>query len=79
MAIILKDAETGAVLNCEELTGREAVAVEMWYDRHYRHWVLYPVSKEGYQLDEARYAFSKAEATETRRDMESELIGKTFD
>ena len=79
MTIILRDGKTGAVLNCEERTGREAVAVDMWYDRHYRHWVLYPVSKEGYQLAEATYAFGKAEAKETRRDMERELIGKIFD
>ena len=51
----------------------KAVAIDMWYDRHRREWVLYPVDKEGNQLAEARYAFSKSAALETKKEMEGEL------
>lgn len=47
----------------------KAVAVEMWYDRHYRHWVIYPVDAEGNQLEEARYGFGRKEAEQIRRDI----------
>lgn len=50
----------------------KAVAVAMWYDRHYRHWVLYPVDADGNQLAEARYGFGKAEAKEIKADLEAE-------
>lgn len=50
----------------------KAVAIEMWYDRHYRHWVLYPVDEEGNQLHEARYGFGKKEALKFKRDLEEE-------
>ena len=50
----------------------KAVAVEMWYDRHYRHWVIYPVDAEGNQLHEARYGFGKAEALRIKKDIEQE-------
>lgn len=50
----------------------KAVAVEMWYDRHYRHWVLYPVDADGNQLAEARYGFGKTEAKEIKADLEAE-------
>ena len=49
-----------------------AVEVMSWYDRHYRHWVLYPIDAEGNQLAEARYAFSKAEMQEVKADIEAE-------
>ena len=49
-----------------------AVEVRSWYDRHYRHWVLYPIDAEGNQLEEARYAFSKAEMKEVKADIEAE-------
>lgn len=48
------------------------VRIEMWYDRHRRNWVLYPVDAEGNQLSEARYAFGKKEAKELKNDMETE-------
>lgn len=57
---------------------RECTAVECWYDRHRRNWVLYPVDAEGNQLDEARYGFGKAEAMQMKKDMESELIGAIY-
>ena len=50
----------------------EAVAVEMWYDRHYRHWVLYPIDAEGNQLVEAKYGFGKKEALAIKKDLETE-------
>lgn len=52
---------------------RKAARVEMWYDRHYRHWVIYPVDAEGNQLEEARYGFGKAEALEIKNDLIEEL------
>ena len=64
--------------NCEGPVERECTGIECWYDRHFRHWVLYPIDAEGNQLDEARYGFGKAEATQMRRDMEAELIGKIY-
>lgn len=51
---------------------KKAVKIEMWYDRHRREWVLYPVDEEGNQLTEARYGFSKAEAKGIKADLEKE-------
>lgn len=53
----------------QESEEAKAVAVEMWYDRHFRHWVIYPVDAEGNQLEEARYGFGKKEAEQIRRDI----------
>lgn len=50
----------------------KAARVEMWYDRHYRHWVIYPVDAEGNQWWEAQYGFGKAEALRIKRDIERE-------
>lgn len=68
----------GVKLEDIETVERECVAVECWYDPHYRHWVLYPVDAEGNQLDEATYDFGKANAFKTKAQMESELIGKIY-
>lgn len=57
----------------ENVEVRKPVAISMWYDRHTRAWVLYPVSVEGYQLDTARYGFSRAEAKAIKEDWENEL------
>ena len=54
----------------------KAVAVDMWYDRHRREWVLYPIDDEGNQLAEAQYGFSKAEAKALKQELEAEWIGK---
>ena len=51
---------------------KKAVAIDKWYDRHRREWVIYPVDDEGNQLVEARYGFSKAEAVEIKRELETE-------
>lgn len=51
---------------------KKAVAIDKWYDRHRREWVLYPVDDEGNQLAEARYGFSKAEAEDIKRELEAE-------
>ena len=60
-------------------TERKAVGVAMWYDRHRREWVLYPVDEEGNQLAEARYGFSKAEAMSIKADIEIEVdAGKVY-
>ena len=48
---------------------RKAVDVVMWYDRHYRHWVIYPVDAEGNQTEEASYGFGKKEAMEIKAEM----------
>ena len=53
---------------------RKAVAVEMWYDRHYRHWVIYPVDIEGNQIDEARYGFGRKEAEWIKKEFEEEIM-----
>ena len=68
----------GVKLEDLEPVERECVAVECWYDPHYRHWVLYPVDAEGNQLDEATYDFGKTNALKTKAQMESELIGKIY-
>ena len=52
----------------------KAVAVEMWYDRHYKHWVLYPVDIDGNQLVEAEYGFGKKEALSIKSSLEQEYI-----
>lgn len=51
----------------------KAVDVVMWYDRHYRHWVIYPVDAEGNQLEEASYGFGKAEALAIKAEMLKEI------
>lgn len=60
----------------DEIVDRSPVSVECWYDRHYRHWVIYPVDSEGCQTEEARYAFSKAEARAIKEDLENEISSK---
>ena len=52
----------------------KAVKIEMWYDRHRREWVLYPVDEEGNQIAPASYGFSKAEAKEIKKDLEAEYL-----
>jgi hypothetical protein len=60
----------------EEYEDPTAVAIECWYDRHYRHWVIYPVDAEGNQLEEATYGFGKKEAEQIKAEMEERLIGQ---
>ena len=57
----------------EEPDERKPVAVEYWYDRHFWHWVIYPVDAEGNQMCEARYGFSKKEALEIKADFEADI------
>lgn len=61
-----------------EIQERKCVRIDCWYDRHCRHWVLYPVDAEGNQLDEAKYGFGKSEAMQMKKSMEEELIGKIY-
>lgn len=51
---------------------KKAVAIEMWYDRSRRNWVLYPIDEDGNQLAEAVYGFGKAEALSIREDLRKE-------
>ena len=51
----------------------KAVAIEMWYDRHRRNWVLYPIDEEGNQMQEAVYGFGKKEALRIKEDLEEEF------
>lgn len=55
--------------NPDEYEEAQAVGAEMWYDRHFRHWVIYPVDAEGNQLEEARYGFGKKEAERIRKEI----------
>lgn len=48
--------------------------IEMWYDRHRREWVIYPVDENGYQAGDYRYGFSKVEAKQIKADLEAELM-----
>lgn len=48
----------------------------MWYDRHRREWVIYPVDEEGNQLDGAKYGFNKKEAQAIRKDLEAEWLNR---
>ena len=68
------DERTGALtlwIN-EDREEPKAVAIEMWFDRSRREWVLYPVDADGNQLAEAVYDFRKAEALETKKILEAE-------
>lgn len=47
-----------------------AAKIEMWYDRHRKEWVLYPVDKDGNQMSEASYGFGKKDAIETKKHLE---------
>lgn len=55
-----------------EIEEAEAVAVEAWYDRHRREWVIYPVDADGNQIEAARYGFGKKEAMQIKKDIEAE-------
>lgn len=70
--MVLKLIVNEVVVGTEQEVDKTPVKIECWYDRHYRHWVLYPVDKNGYQWVEARYAFGKKEAMETKAEMEKE-------
>lgn len=48
------------------------VKVDTWYDRHQRIWVTQLKNKDGYQIGNAIYSFSKAEAKETTKDLMNE-------
>lgn len=50
----------------------KAVAVDMWYDRHLRHWEIFAIDAEGNQVSETRYGFGKKEATRIRREIAAE-------
>lgn len=50
----------------------KAVEIDMWYDRHRRNWVLYPVDAEGNQLAEATYVFGKENAVQAKEELERE-------
>ena len=50
----------------------KASRIEMWYDRHFRHWVLYPVDADGTQIAEATYGFGKPEALRIKAELEKE-------
>ena len=63
----------------EEQEERKAVGVDMWYDPHFRHWVLYPVDAEGTQLKEAAYGFGKKEALQIKKDLEAEIASGNHD
>lgn len=72
MASTIKIMVDGIVYNPGEEKEDKAVAIEMWYDRSRRNWVLYPVNEEGYQMAEAVYGFGKAEAKALKKDLEEE-------
>lgn len=55
-----------------EQNEKKAIAVEMWYDKSRRNWVLYPVDNEGNQIAEAVYGFGKAEAKTLKAELEQE-------
>ena len=57
----------------------EPVKAEMWYDRHNRNWVIYPVDAEGNQLAEARYGFGKKEAKAIKDESEESIKNGTID
>lgn len=52
----------------------KAARIEMWYDRHRRNWVLYPVDAEGTQIAEASYGFGKQEALRIKAELEEEWL-----
>lgn len=55
------------------------VGADMFYDPHYRHWVIYPVDAAGNQLAEARYGFGKAEAKAIKAEIEESIQNGTID
>lgn len=57
----------------EETADHTPARVDMFYDPHFRHWVLYPVDAEGNQLREASYAFGKKEALQVKAGIEQEI------
>ena len=67
------DERTGALtLWAEDREEPKAAAIEMWYDRSRREWVLYPVDADGNQIAEATYEFSKKDALNSKKQLEAE-------
>lgn len=56
----------------------DPVDVDMWYDRHYKHWVIYPIDRYGNQTHEARYGFGKREAEEIKREILDDISKGKF-
>lgn len=50
----------------------KAVSIEMWYDKHYRHWVIYPIDEFGNQIGEAQYGFGKQDAKRIKDELADE-------
>ena len=48
------------------------VKVETWYDRHQRIWVTQLKNKDGYQIGNTIYSFTKEEAKETTKELKAE-------
>jgi len=46
--------------------------VEMWYNRSARSWVVQLMSKYDYQIGEATYVYTKAEAKQEKKRLEKE-------
>lgn len=63
----------------ETVEDHTPTGVEMWYDPHYRHWVIYPIDAEGNQLTEASYGFGKKEAQEIKKTIEAQIASGKLD
>lgn len=72
----IKIKVTGYEMHEEDHT---PVKADMFYDPHYRHWVIYPVDAAGNQLAEARYGFGKKEALSIKAEIEESIQNGTFD
>lgn len=61
-------------INGVEYVPEEIVAdyVEIWWDRHSRNWIVQVKTKEGYQVGNAVYVYTKPQAKEIQKELENE-------
>ncbi len=51
----------------------------MYYDRHFRSWVVYPLDDEENQTGAAVYAYTKKEAEKLRNEFEERYNNRTIE
>ena len=47
-------------------------ALDMWYDRHTKLWVIQKLNKDGYQIGDAVIVYGKKSAMETAEEIRKE-------
>ena len=58
----------------EEYTGfdTKVAAIDAWYDRHTRLWVVQKLNKDGFQIGDAEIVYGKAMAMKVKEELKAE-------